>query len=65
MKQAKEKKKEKKISVLNIFILLIIALFIFYLICFINLTYQISKSEKAQQNDEQSYSSEITEPVLN
>lgn len=61
MKQAKEKKKEKKISVLNIFILLIIALFIFYLICFINLTYQISKSEKENQNDEPPYYSEITE----
>lgn len=65
MKQVKEKKKEKKLSVFNIFLLLMTALFIFYLICFINLAYQISKSEKENQNDEQSYSSEMTEPILN
>ncbi|MDE6520846.1 MAG: sigma factor regulator N-terminal domain-containing protein [Ruminococcus sp.] len=65
MKKDKEKKKNKKISISNIFRLLMIALFIFYLICYINLAYQISKSEKEHQNNEQSsYYYEVTKPAF-
>lgn len=50
----KKEKKNKKISIANIFRLLMIALFILGLIWYINLAYQIDKSEKENQNNEQS-----------
>lgn len=55
MKQVKEK---KKISGFNILLLLVIALFIYGLLCHIYFAHQVAKYENESQNDEQSYSSE-------